>query len=51
MLLGCIVGSLNSRARQVPPYYNQYERRAVLDAAALADLNVMSLINDETAGG
>ncbi|CAG8529838.1 6183_t:CDS:10 [Diversispora eburnea] len=35
----------------VPSYYNQFERQAVLDAAELAGLNVLSLINEETAVG
>lgn len=34
----------------VPPYFNQFERQAVLDAAELAGLKVLSLIHDETAG-
>ncbi|CAB3255921.1 unnamed protein product [Arctia plantaginis] len=33
----------------VPGYFNQAERRAVKDAAALAGLNVLQLINDYTA--
>ncbi|KAJ3019349.1 lumenal Hsp70 protein [Thoreauomyces humboldtii] len=33
----------------VPPYWGQFERRALLDAAELANLKVLSLINDETA--
>ncbi|KAG9295442.1 hypothetical protein G9A89_013471 [Geosiphon pyriformis] len=33
----------------VPPFFNQFERRAILDAADLAGLNVISLIHDETA--
>ncbi|CAG8645954.1 5299_t:CDS:2, partial [Funneliformis mosseae] len=35
----------------VPPYYNQFERQAVLDAADLAGLHVLTLINDVTAVG
>ncbi|KAF0478530.1 HSP70-domain-containing protein [Gigaspora margarita] len=35
----------------VPPYYNQFERQAILDAANIAGLHVLSLINDETAVG
>jgi len=35
---------------KVPPYFNQFERQALLDAAELANLRVFSLINDETAG-
>lgn len=37
-------------SEKVPPYYNQFERQAVLDAAELAGLKVLSLINEETAG-
>lgn len=33
----------------VPSYATQHERRALLDAAALADLNVLSLIDETTA--
>ncbi|KAI8915453.1 Hsp70 protein-domain-containing protein [Powellomyces hirtus] len=33
----------------VPPYWGQFERQALLDAAELASLRVLSLINDETA--
>ncbi|KAL1923276.1 uncharacterized protein VTP21DRAFT_8256 [Calcarisporiella thermophila] len=33
----------------VPPFFNQFERQAILDAAELAELNVLSLIHDETA--
>ncbi|KAJ3087882.1 hypothetical protein HK102_010077 [Quaeritorhiza haematococci] len=33
----------------VPPYFNQFERQALLDAAEIAGLNVFSLISDETA--
>ncbi|CAG8728436.1 15224_t:CDS:2, partial [Acaulospora morrowiae] len=35
----------------VPPYYSQFERQAVLDAAELAGLHVLSLINEGTAVG
>ena len=34
----------------VPPFYTQAERIAVIYAAKLADLNVLQLINDNTAG-
>ncbi|KAG0290998.1 hypothetical protein BGZ98_003209, partial [Dissophora globulifera] len=33
----------------IPPYYSQMERQAVLDAAELAGLHVLSLIHDESA--
>ncbi|KAF9187414.1 Hypoxia up-regulated protein 1 [Haplosporangium sp. Z 767] len=33
----------------VPPYFTQFERQAVLDAAELAGLRVLSLIHDESA--
>ncbi|KAJ1535719.1 Chitin synthase, class 2, partial [Nowakowskiella sp. JEL0078] len=33
----------------VPPYFNQFERQAMIDAAELAGLKVLGLINDETA--
>ncbi|KAL7332179.1 lumenal Hsp70 protein [Mucor circinelloides] len=33
----------------VTPFANQFERQAILDAAELADLNVLTLMHDETA--
>lgn len=33
----------------VPSFYTQHERRALLDAAALAELNVLALIDETTA--
>ncbi|KAJ3275514.1 hypothetical protein HDV01_000341 [Terramyces sp. JEL0728] len=33
----------------VPPNFSHFERQAILDAAAIANLKVFSLINDETA--
>ncbi|KAI9282196.1 heat shock protein 70 family [Sporodiniella umbellata] len=33
----------------ITPFANQYERQAILDAAELAGLNVLSLMHDETA--
>jgi hypoxia up-regulated 1 len=33
----------------VPSFYTQHERRAILDAAILADLNVLALIDENTA--
>lgn len=33
----------------VPAFFNQAERRAVLQAAQMADLKVLQLINDNTA--
>lgn len=35
---------------QVPPFYSQFERQAVLDAVELSGLRPISLINDGTAG-
>lgn len=35
----------------VPSFYTQHERRALLDAAKLADLNVLALIDETTAAG
>lgn len=35
----------------VPSFYTQHERRALLDAALLADLNVLALIDENTAAG
>ncbi|KAF9115420.1 hypothetical protein BGX27_007920 [Mortierella sp. AM989] len=33
----------------IPPYFSQFERRALLDAAELAGLRVLTLIHDESA--
>ncbi|CAG8495404.1 2173_t:CDS:10 [Ambispora gerdemannii] len=41
--------SLRDAVITVPPFFTQSERRAILDAADLAGLNVISLIHDETA--
>jgi len=35
----------------VPEYWSQKERQALLDAASIADLKVLSLINENTAAG
>jgi hypoxia up-regulated 1 len=35
---------------KVTPFANQFERQAILDAAELAGLNVLTLMHDETAG-
>jgi hypoxia up-regulated 1 len=34
----------------VPPHFTVFERKALLDAAEIANLRVFGLINDETAG-
>lgn len=34
----------------VPPFFNQAERRAVRAAAEMAGLNLLQLMNDNTAG-
>ena len=34
----------------VPPYYNQVERKAVLHAAEMVNLNVLQLMSDNAAG-
>lgn len=34
----------------VPPYFNQAERRAMVNAAEIAGLNLLQLMNDNTAG-
>lgn len=34
----------------VPPHFNVFERRALVDAAEIAGLKVFGMINDETAG-
>lgn len=46
----CILGQLiTDCVITVPSFFNQAERAAMLDAAALADLRVMQLMNDHTA--
>lgn len=34
----------------VPAYFNQAERRAMVDAAEIAGVNLLQLMNDNTAG-
>jgi len=41
--------AINEAVLTVPGYFNQAERRAILQAAQLADLKVLQLINDYTA--
>ncbi|QQP36939.1 HSP70 family member 1, partial [Caligus rogercresseyi] len=45
--------ALNTKVKDVvisvPAYYNDCERRCLLDAASMADLNVLKLMNDTTA--
>lgn len=42
-------GSVKDCVVAIPGYFNQQQRQAVLDAARLAGLNVLSLINSNTA--
>ena len=44
-------GSIKDCVLTVPSFFTQHERRALLDAAVLADLNVLSLIDENTAAG
>ena len=46
----CFVFFGTNVTAQVPPFWTHHERRALLDAAEIAGLRVISLINDETAG-
>ena len=41
--------SLRDAVITVPPYFGQAQRQALLDAAALAGLNVLALVSDHTA--
>lgn len=41
---------INEAVLVVPGYFNQVERKSVLTAAEFANLNVLQLINDYTAG-
>jgi molecular chaperone DnaK (HSP70) len=42
-------GSVKDCVISIPAYFNQQQRQAVIDAARLASLNVLSLINSNTA--
>jgi len=42
---------INDCVLTVPSFYTQHERRALLDAATLANLNVLALIDETTAAG
>lgn len=46
-----VQGDVRDCVLTVPSFYTQHERRALLDAAALADLNVLALIDETTAAG
>lgn len=46
-----VAGEVKDCVLTVPSFYTQHERRALLDAAALADLNVLALIDENTAAG
>jgi len=46
-----VTTSIKDCVLTVPSFYTQHERRAVLDAASLADLNVLALIDETTAAG
>ena len=34
----------------VPPFFDQFERQAVIDAAEIAGLKVLTLMNSDSAG-
>lgn len=44
-------GTITDCVLTVPSFYTQHERSALLDAASLADLNVLALIDENTAAG
>ncbi len=46
-----VEGTITDCVLTVPSFYTQHERSALLDAAALADLNVLALIDENTAAG
>jgi len=46
-----VQGDVKDCVLTVPSFYTQHERRALLDAASLADLNVLALIEETTAAG
>jgi len=35
----------------IPPYFTQSQRQAIIDAANIAEINLLSLVNDNTAAG
>ena len=46
-----VKGDVKDCVLTVPSFYTQHERRALLDAAALADLNILALLDENTAAG
>lgn len=46
-----VQGDVKDCVLTVPSFYTQHERRALLDAASLAELNVLALIDENTAAG
>merc|ERR1712038_319986 len=46
-----VEGTITDCVLTVPSFYTQHERSALLDAAQLADLNVLALIDENTAAG
>jgi len=46
-----VTTQINDCVLTVPSFYTQHERRALLDAATLANLNVLALIDETTAAG
>ena len=42
--------SFFTHGMQVPPFFSQFERQAVLDAVEVSGLRPISIINDGTAG-
>ena len=46
-----VEGKITDCVLTVPSFFTQHERRALLDAAELAELNVLALIDENTAAG
>merc|ERR1712038_2231080 len=46
-----VEGTITDCVLTVPSFFTQHERSALLDAAQLADLNVLALIDENTAAG
>ena len=46
-----VEGKITDCVLTVPSFFTQHERRALLDAAQLAELNVLALIDENTAAG
>ena len=44
-----VIGQVSECVVTVPPYLTEHERRIIIDSAAMVDLSVIMLVNDNTA--